>query len=163
MDCWCRYRVRNFLFARVSLAHEMYERKAHTKHCGFTSRGKDWSVWRKMWETVMVLTRLSGNICKGVRVTATQCDQHVGQTYPRVNTFNKLVFPLAPSPLRAGQYICSRTAGHFPHLVYATRMCFFSWTYRSTSLRWTVLVPPQSGMFGFIDYPEVCSLPSRCF
>ena len=58
----------------------------------------------------------------------------VGGSYPLVKTFSSEVFPQAPSPLDAGlcQFIQSQV--------------MFEWTHSRTSLRWTVLVPPQRGI-----------------
>jgi hypothetical protein len=60
------------------------------------------------------------------------------RTHPRVKTFNRDVFPQAPSPLsrRSAWYKGKCACG--PRTGYRA--------YRRTSFRETVLVPPHSGM-----------------
>ena len=57
--------------------------------------------------------------------------------YPRVETLRREVFPQAPSPLDSGQ------RSNAPFVIPSQRG---RQTYRRTSLRCTVLLPPQSGM-----------------
>lgn len=47
--------------------------------------------------------RLLESIC-GMVVNSYSGDLHMQISYPRVKTFSKEVFPLAPSPLESGQY-----------------------------------------------------------
>lgn len=87
-------------------------------------------------------------------------------TYPRVKTFSKLVFPQAPSPLKERKYVSNdpllpnvfiSPSVQYSHRIFLKRymqkdyMTRHLRTYRSTSLRWTVFVPPQSGMFRKAD------------
>lgn len=58
--------------------------------------------------------------------------------YPRVKTLRREVFPLAPSPLRYVS-LCIKPPG-------VLRRGMMGPTYKRTSFRCTVLLPPQSGM-----------------
>lgn len=107
--------------------------------------------------------RQSGSTCAKVSSPAPQLKGKPEATYPLVNTFRRDVFPQAPSPLsdypasvqmprrKEGRTWlahrsrrCRPTAGCLGGSVW--RQALRSGTHRRTSFRWTVLLPPQSGI-----------------
>ena len=71
-------------------------------------------------------------------------DLHMQISYPRVKTFSSEVLPLAPSPLGFGQYVGDdRMVARIEAAGEWIEECS---TYSRTSLRWVVLLPPQSCM-----------------